>query len=353
MSAGRRSSRIVGAGAGVLFGLALLCWWLWTGGSPGSGVVEFRVGTGETVAQVADSLVAHGLLRSPRVFVLGARLTGRDRDVRAGLYVLPLGTSPRDLLARLTRGAMLPVRFTIAEGSEAVAAAAVVAAQFRWDAAEFLAAADAIVVGLLGADAAAYERILAAERARGGRPFPLCEGYLFPETYLVDEGTSARDVATLVIVEGLAAWADELAASPRGVLGRHGVLTLASIVEAETPLAAEMPLVAAVYLNRLDGGRRLEADPTIAHAQGKRGRRILYSDLEADSAFNTYRRAGLPPGPIGSPGLAAIRAVLAPEPDFPAFFFVADGKGGHVFSETLAEHERAVEAYRRRRAGGG
>jgi UPF0755 protein len=330
-----------------------LGWWLWTGGPPGEGRVEFRVPAGATVSQVADSLAADGLLRHPRVLVLGARLSGRDRDVRAGRYLLPRGASPRTLLDRLTSGAAVPVRLTIPEGSEAARAAELVAAAFPWSAEAFLAAADSIVAGLLGDDLPAYQSVLGEERRRSGRPFPLCEGYLFPETYLVAEGLPPAEVAAVVVGEGIEAWRRDLERSPRADLGRHGVLTLAAIVEAETPLREEMPKVAAVYLNRLDAGRRLEADPTIAHALGKRGQRILYVDLEVDSPFNTYRRDGLPPGPIGSPGLAAIRAVLDPTPDFGAFFFVADGRGGHVFSETLAAHQQAVREYRRRRDGGG
>ena len=132
--------------------------------------------------------------------------------------------------------------------------------------------------------------------------------------------------------------------------GGHGLLTLASIVEAETRLEQERALVAAVYANRLREGWRLEADPTVAFALDRKGKRLYHRHLEVDSAFNTYRRSGLPLGPIGNPGPAAMAAAAAPDSLCQAMFFVADGHGGHVFSRTAAEHRKAAEQFRRVRA---
>ncbi len=361
----RRALRALAVAAAVaLLVAAATAWHLWTApaADPGREVVV-RVPRGATLNAVADTLASHGLLGRRGVFVWGARLAGRDRALRAGRYALPSGLSPRDLLARLVAGHTVPVRVTILEGGTAAAIADSLAAAFPWRGAEFLAAADSLVARALpraGLDGAARERyaaILRRESARAGRVFPLCEGYLFPETYHFAEGVDAAHVAATVLALGDAHWRELLAASPLpadgALAGLHEALTLASIVEAETPRPDEMPRVAAVYLNRLARGIPLEADPTVAHALDKRGERILYADLESDSDFNTYRRRGLPPGPIGSPGAAALRAVLAPEPGFDAFFFVADGRGGHVFSRTLEEHQDAVRRYRRLRDGRG
>jgi UPF0755 protein len=134
---------------------------------------------------------------------------------------------------------------------------------------------------------------------------------------------------------------------------RHQVLTLASIVEAEARVGDERPRIAAVYHNRIARGMRLEADPTVAYAMGGYRGRLYYKDLAIDSPYNTYRRAGLPPGPICSPGAASIRAALHPTPDERALYFVAGGDGRHVFSETLHDHNRAVQAARRNRAAAG
>ena len=130
------------------------------------------------------------------------------------------------------------------------------------------------------------------------------------------------------------------------------MLTLASVVEAEARLDTERTLVAAVYSNRLAHNWRLEADPTVAFILEKKGSRLYYKDLKVDSPYNTYVYRGLPPGPIGSPGMAALQAAARPDPGCDAMYFVSDGVGGHVFSRTLQEHEEAVRRFRRIRAEG-
>jgi UPF0755 protein len=126
-------------------------------------------------------------------------------------------------------------------------------------------------------------------------------------------------------------------------------VTIASIVEAEARRADERARIAAVYFNRLRRGARLEADPTVAYVLDKRGERLLYRDLRVDSPYNTYANTGLPPGPIGTPGLASLAAAAHPDTLCDAFYFVADGEGGHVFSRTADEHRAAVARYRRLR----
>jgi len=337
--------------------LGLLAWRAWTGGfEPPAGVpatAVVRVAPGATLHAVAHDLAARGLLERPRVFLLGARVLGRDRDLHVGRYELPRGASPRELLRLLTEQGPLPVRVTLPEGLESAALARVLADSLGLEAGAILAAADSLVTG--GADTL----MTVAERRRlqaltsgpprpDGRPLRWSEGYLAPDTYHFAEGVGAPAVAaTLVGLQLARADSARAVALPAAAdLSVHGLLTLASIVETEARLAHERTTIAAVYHNRLARGMRLEADPTVAFWLGKRGERLLYRDLEVDSPYNTYRRGGLPAGPIGNPGRAALLATARPDTASEALYFVADGAGGHVFSRTLAEHRRAVARYR-------
>lgn len=365
MTAPRRILRLLilaPPAAALLFGAWFWISWTRGGGEPSTAPVAVRIPEGAGPAAAADSLAAHGLIERTDVFRWGSRLEGFDRRLRAGTHLLPEGASPRELARRLATGPTVPVRFTLPEGLGTAEAAARVADAFPWEATAFLDALDTVATdlirrpGWLPADRTPGDLVAALDRLPDSRRYSPGEGYLFPETYHLAEGAPPEDVVAVVVgacLDTLAGLLGSEAVDPRAAgLTPHEIVTLASIIEAETPLRDEMPRVAAVYLNRLAGGRPLEADPTVAYATDKRGERILYRDLEVESDYNTYRVGGLPPGPIGSPGAAALRAVLRPDPDRDVFYFVADGVGGHVFSETWEEHERAVAEYRRlRRAG--
>lgn len=348
-----------GAAAVLLAALILtaLAWRAWTSGpSVAAGeraTITLRVAPGATLRHVAGELHRRGLLEHPRLFLLGARLTGRDRNLQVGRYELAAGASPRDLLRALLDGRPLPVVVVLPEGMLARDLAAVLADSLRLDAAAILAAADALIAG--GADTlmrpAEQERLAAAIAGTGppsGRRLYWCEGYLAPDTYHFAEATDAAAVARAVVGLQLARLARATAGAwpPAGDLSPHALLTLASLVEAEARRDDERARIAAVYHNRLQRRMRLEADPTVAFWLDKRGERLLYRDLEVDSPFNTYRRAGLPTGPIGSPGAASLQAVARPDTASDHLYFVADGEGGHVFSRTLDEHQRAVARYR-------
>ena len=354
---------------GLLAGIALLAWgwFLWNRAGPvpadpaAAPAVQVRIESGDSWGAAAARLHQVGLLADPAVLRLGARLTGRDRDLRAGLYELPRGLSPRMLLEALAQGPTVQVRVTLPEGWDARQMSLDVAQALGLSAEAFLAAADSLAAVRFregrvpggGPDPAAYDSLLAAESARAGRPFHRCEGYLAPDTYLFAEGTGPVEVAAHLIdtqLGRLAELLDQSGQAHRLPQGGHRLLTLASIVEAETRLQAERPLVAAVYANRLREGWKLEADPTVAFALDRKGQRLYHRHLEVDSAFNTYRRSGLPPGPIGNPGLAALAAAARPDSLCRAMFFVADGIGGHVFSLTAKEHREAAERFRRVRA---
>ncbi len=354
----------------VLLAAVLWFWQVWTQPAilqPGRAgdVQEVRVPPGTNLAALADTLAARGLLARPGLLRFVARLTGRDRHLQAGTYALSPGLSPRELLTRLTRGRTLPVLLTLPEGIEAEAAARQVELVLGCSAGDFLAAADSLVRqgalarGLLGdaARAADYDALLRRESDRGLRVLHWCEGYLAPDTYHFAEGTAAVDVAREIVTLGLTRVDSIAGSADPGIqelgLTPHQITTLASLVEAEARRDDERPLIAAVYVNRLRRGWRLEADPCVSYLLGKRGQRLYYADLRVESPYNTYLHSGLPPGPIGNPGRSSLRAAAHPAADSAALFFVADGEGGHVFSRTRAEHERAVSRYRRlRRAAG-
>lgn len=296
--------------------------------SPG-GVVLLRPGRG--AVGVARDLYHAGIIRNRVAFVAFARLTGADRELRAGRYHVPPAQSLRDLIALLRAGPNLVERVTIVEGSRAD------------EIARLLAAA-------VGVDSSSFMRIVRdpASPARLGTPGPTLEGYLFPETYELTWGVSAEEVVAMLVKEYRKAFAGFAARAESLSMSEREIITLASIVEAETGIPEERPRVAAVFHNRLRAGWKLEADPTVRYASGNPNGAISRADLEFDSPYNSYLYAGLPPGPIGNPGADAIVAALYPSPDCTDFFFVATGSGGHYFSRTLDEHNAAKARARRK-----
>jgi len=361
-------------GSAVLLGTAIVFWgwWLWTGPGPfpvadeeaaaASTTVMVRIPAGMTLTTAVDTLTTRGLLSRPWVLLAGAKLTGKTHALRAGLYELPFGASPRDLLQALTSGAVVMVKVTIPEGLTSDQIAELVSRQLGFSRDDFLAVADSLVMAAArggpllpgGASAVAvHDSLLAVESARHPRHFRWCEGHLAPDTFFFAEGTGAAQAAHFLVTTQRARL-DSVMSAPGfltdPVLAPQELLTLASIVEAEARLDDERPVIAAVYVNRLRQGWRLEADPTVAFILSKKGKRLFYRDLEVSSPYNTYRNKGLPPGPIGSPGRAALEAASRPDSTCQAMYFVSDGQGGHVFSRTAQEHEAAVQEFRRTRA---
>jgi len=358
--------------AAFLLGLAVLGWgWrLWTG--PGirpeqaagsKATVQVRIPQGMTLTAAADSLSAAGLLKHPTVFLIGAKLTGKTRALRAGLYELPQGASPRELLWAVTSGTAVQVKVTIPEGLDADNVADILAGALGFSRDDFLTVADSLVIAAArqgqllrpGQSAAGHDSLLAGESARHPRRFRWCEGHLACDTFLFAEGTEAATAAQFLVSTQWARMDSLFAGSPAAAelgFAPLDLLTLASIVEAEARLDDERPLIAAVYVNRLRQGWRLEADPTVAYILKKKGQRLFYRDLDVFSPFNTYRNQGLPPGPIGNPGPAALEAAARPDSSCRAMYFVSDGQGGHVFSLTAREHEAAVQEFRKARASG-
>ncbi len=350
---------IIASGAG---------WWAWlqwTGpavpANAGQDSVLVEIPPGMTLSAAADTLVSHGLIKRRRVLLLGAKALGLDRGLRAGLYRLDPGSSVRDLLTNLTSGQSVQVRVTVAEGLDAETIAGIMASALDFSAGDFLAVADSLVFSRAASgdllantnSPARLDSLLAVASAGGIRTFHWCEGYLAPDTYLFSTGTGAADAARHLFNTQIARLDSALSlvhGQSTVFASAHELLTLASIVEAEARLDDERPLIAAVYSNRLRRNWRLEADPTVAYFLRKRGKRMFFKDLEVDSPYNAYQNRGLPPGPIGNPGLASILAAAKPDSASKAMFFVSDGRGGHVFSQTKQEHDAAVRRYRRSRA---
>jgi UPF0755 protein len=290
----------------------------------------FNVKPGASLRSVARELSASGVLPADWILIGWARIKGRDRTIKAGNYEIAHGTTLAGLLDKLTQGDMTQTAFTIVEGWT-----------FR-DLRSALARNPGIVPAAADLpDAELMRKIGATESAP--------EGMFFPDTYYF--ATGATDASLLVrayrtMKQRLdAAWAVRAPELP--LSSAYEALTLASIVEKETGRPADRPLVAAVFINRLRQGMRLQTDPTVIYGLGQQFSGTLRRrDLDADHAFNTYTREGLPPTPIALPSQASIDAVLHP-PATPFLYFVARGDGSSEFSANLADHNRAVAKYQR------
>ena len=294
----------------------LAVWLLWVGPGPTSEPTRIVITQGTSVTRVADQLAEAGAIRSAGGFRLFARMFGSRDPIQAGTVTIPAGASAARILDLLQHGRPVPQLVVVPEGLASVMV---------------------------------RDRLMAAPWLTGDVPVPE-EGSVLPSTYSYQRGeTRAAVLARMqraMTAELARLWARRqpgiAVSSPREAI------ILASIVEKETGKASERRLVAGVYSNRLRQGMRLQADPTVIYpvTQGRPlGRRILRSELQADSGYNTYTRAGLPQGPIANPGRESIAAVLNPA-STRALYFVADGTGGHVFANTLAEHNANVERWR-------
>ena len=310
---------------------------------------SFIVQSGETILQIAERLESRGIIRDAEAFAALARVEGTDRRVQAGEHVLRADLPAAEVLAALMIAEADQVRFTLPEGLRLEEVADRLSSAGVADREAFLA--------LVGEDNATdvSEFPLIAARPTGAS----LEGYLFPDTYKLDEEADAASVLHRMLEAFSARMpADAARAAAALDLTVHEVVTLASLVERETPLPAERPQVARVYLNRLaEAPFILNADPTVQYAlgfqpeQGEGGswwkRPLLYVDLEVESPYNTYRNAGLPPGPIASPGLASLEAVLAPAEGQWQYFVANDiaCDGSHVFALSFEEHQANIARY--------
>jgi len=292
--------------------------------------VRVTIPRGATLDQVADSLAARGAIASPRWFRLYTRLTRSETAIRAGTYDIPRSASALAALRILTRGRPAEQRLVIPEGLMLSEVARLIETQLAIPAESVLRAAR---------DPALL--------ARFDIPAATAEGYLYPSTYFVPVGARAADVVRQMLEEFASRWRPSWNARLDTLgLTRHQIVTLASIIEGEVRYGPDRPYVASVYHNRLARGMRLQADPTVIYALGRR-RRLYEKDYRIPSTHNTYLIAGLPPTPIGQPSTASIEAALYPaRTNF--LYLVAGPDGKHIFSTTLREHLRAVAQARNR-----
>jgi len=283
---------------------------------------------GATLTAVAETLSARGIIQSPNLFRLYAKVTGRERQIQAGTYDFQTGLSLGEALATLVSGTEALEHLAIPEGLMLFEVAERVNRQIGLPAESFLAASrDSLLMASLGAEAQTLE------------------GYLYPSTYYVRVGATALEVVEQMVREFEARWRPEWNARLAELrLSRHEVITLASIIEGEVHFLPDGKYVSSVYHNRLARGMRLQADPTVIYALGRR-RRLYQRDYQTASPYNTYLIDGLPPGPIGQPSESSIEAALYPvRTNF--LYFVARPDGKHVFSRTYREHLTAVAEVR-------
>jgi UPF0755 protein len=286
---------------------------------------------GAGLRAVADTLAAHDVIGWPRLFELYVRVKGADSQVKAGTYDLPRGAGWSRSLDALVAGRVVTVAVTIPEG---------------WTISQI--AGRIAPIAEIPEDSVA-QRLLDPALAESLKvPGPNLEGYLFPETYRFAQAVPAETIAAEMVARYREIWTPErvTALDSLGMTERE-LVTLASIIQSEARWEDEMPLISAVFHNRLRRPMRLQADPTVQYALESRQSRLLFSHIDsvADNPYNTYTHDGLPPGPIGSPGISAIDAALKPA-SVPYLYFVAGDDGRHEFSRTLREHNRAIQRLR-------
>jgi UPF0755 protein len=295
-------------------------------GFEGDTYVEIPRGTG--AAAIARALADGGVIRYPWQFWI-MRASRPSAKLQAGEYRFTAAASVREVFDRIARGDIYYFEFTVPEGSNIFDIARALGAQRVMAAEDFLSAAsDASSIRDLAPTAVTLE------------------GYLFPSTYRLSHHTTPEQLCKRMTDEFRKEWNRLAAGQAAGV---HRTVTLASLVEKETGVAEERPLVASVFTNRLEKGMRLECDPTTIYAAllDKRYRGAIHrSDLASGNPYNTYQNAGLPPGPIANPGARALAAALHPAATNYLFFVATPSGGSHHFSAGIAEHEKAVEAYR-------
>ena len=302
------------------------------------GEVVLTIPPGSTTEQIAELLREAGVIRSTLAFRLRARQSGVDGSFQAGQHVLRRNMTVDEAIQALQQAEVQDTVLTLIEGWRREEMAAYLQGQNALNASEFLTLTAS----------GRFERSFLADRPDSAS----LEGYLFPDTYRIERETTTRE-----FIESLL---DQFARKIGGAVSEgfqanglnvHQAVTLAAIIEREAQVAAERPVIASVFYNRLRIGMPLQADPTVQYAHGyqdSEGRwwkkTVTYDDLRVESPYNTYANAGLPPGPICNPGLAALQAVAAPATtDY--YYFVAVGDGSHVFSRTLDEHNANVRKY--------
>ena len=295
-------------------------WHLFVKDGPLPAAKQLVIPKGASIDQIADTLAKAGVIESRFIFVNWVRVLRTQGRLRSGEYRFPKGASAQSAMNILISGRQIQHRFTIPEGLTTHQV---------------------------------LERIRKVEKLEGELTEAAGEGELLPDTYFFTLGETRNAVVQRMkraMQDTLDAVWVQRADAEGPIKDKRALLILASIVEKETGEGAERAMVAGVFINRLKKNMRLETDPTVIYGitegKGALGRRLLRSDLEKAHPYNTYKIQGLPPGPIANPGKAALLAVVKPA-QHNYIYFVADGTGGHVFAETLDQHNRNVAKWRK------
>jgi UPF0755 protein len=295
-------------------------------------LIEVRVSENSSAHAVAALLKQNGLIRNEKVFLVYCYQKGWQTQLKAGLYDFSKSQSLPQLALQMVQGKVKNVAFTIPEGYTVRQIGEIlikkgICSQQQW--------AEALHSKY------AYDFIQPEITDDEKR----LEGFLFPDTYTIEAGTSARQIIELMLARFASVWKDEFAGQALAQqMSVRKVVTVASLIEREARVADERKRIAGVIYNRLRKGMALQIDATVLYSLGEHREIVTYQDLEIDSPYNTYKYPGLPPGPIASPGRAAIDAALNPEVHG-YYYYVAKGDGGHYFSSTYAEHLEAVKKY--------
>lgn len=289
-------------------------------------VLNYEIEPGTSFGELAHDLHERGVIRQPLYWLALARLRGSTGGIKAGEYRVEGPISPVQLLDQFVRGKTVQLSLTIPEG-------------WTWRQLRQTLAEDPRIAQTLGDDVDVMARL--------GHPGIQPEGWFFPDTYHFSRGTTDLEFLGRAFEHMWTRLHDEWAGRTEGLPlnSPYEALILASIVEKETGVAGERPLIAAVFLSRLRRGMRLQTDPTVIYGMGGAYEgNVRARDLREDTPYNTYVHKGLPPTPIALPGGEAIHAVLHPAPT-DALYFVAKGDGSHYFSKTYGEHRKAVVKY--------
>jgi UPF0755 protein len=332
---GKKNRRIILAVGVLVLGLTTLfslrfAFFLTTPAGSGRNVQMLDFEQGTSLTRIAAELEGKGIIGSSRLFRIYARMRGSGARVKAGTYLFNDAMTAPEILHKLVSGDVYVHRFAVPEGYSIYQVGELLDGRKLFSRQEFLRqCADRPLLKELGIDG------------------PSVEGYLYPSTYDINPKMTVTDVIRLMVGQFSKVYDQKFAARAKASgMDRREILTLASMVEKEAVDAAERPLIASVFHNRLKKGMPLQSDPTAVYGVRAFSGKVSRADILRPSPYNTYQIRGLPPGPIGNPGSSAIEAVLNPATTR-YLYFVARKDGTHQFSVTLDEHNRAVQQYLR------
>lgn len=295
---------------------------------PASEEIAFTVHSGESIQSVAERLEKERIIGDADVFVMMSKMFNVDRKIKSGDYLLEKNSYEYSALMKMYRGEVILVRLTIPEGFNMYQIAGRVSSVTGMDSTLFVQACkDRALLRKFGINA------------------PSAEGYLYPDTYILSRGKSSHEIIHIMLSRFNDAVPQTLFDDTQHGLTRHQYIILASMIEKEAVVGHEKKRIAGVYYNRLNKNMHLQCCATVLYALGRTHGIPTYDETQYDSPYNTYKYPGLPPGPICSPGIETIEAVLAPEEnDF--LFYVSKGDGTHIFTKSYKEHLRVQQNLR-------